>query len=184
MFRKLQDRVVAAASNALGITATANNENDMSTIQRLQALGDYTVAEVESALNTAGGNVDRAAELLLLQQRTISSNHNNNDADMMDEDMELQRALQQSLEVQEQQQQIPPRSDIMNQAAEAAFRRAEMSKPSISSKKKKPRSGNSRQGPLPLRKVVHRSTRRTRSFRHSRSVQNHNYYVNFIQMSN
>lgn len=142
MFRKLQDRVVAAASNALGITAvTSNNENEMSTVQRLQALGDYTVAEVESALNAAGGNADRAAELLLSQQRTRT--RNNNDTDRMDEDMELQRALQQSLEVQEQQQQLPPRSDIMNQAAAAALRRAEMSKANISSKKKKLMTGNS-----------------------------------------
>ena len=47
-----------------------------------------------------------------------------NTTDQMDEDMELQRALQQSLDMQEQQQ--PSCSDIMNQTAEDAFRRADM----------------------------------------------------------
>ena len=152
MFRKLQDRMVAAASNALGIANTTNSENERSavspttttTVQSLQALGDYTVTEIESALHTAGGNIDRAAEILLTQpqqlqqqpQRSMLTNTANT-TDRMDEDMELQRALQQSLDMQEQQQQQQSsRSEIMNQAAEAAFRRADMANNSKKTKTK------------------------------------------------
>ena len=146
MFRKFQDRVVAAASSAMGMTATSSDATN--TVQRLQALGDYTVTEVESALHAAGGNVDHAAEILLLSQPQRStmpmpttSALNNGHAAAMDEDMELQQALQQSLDVYEHQ---PSRSEIMNQAAEAALRRAEASKGAPSKKhgtantKKKP----------------------------------------------
>ena len=56
-----------------------------------------------------------------------------NTTDQMDEDMELQRALQQSLDMQEQQQ--PSCSDIMNQTAEDAFRRADMTNNSMKKKK-------------------------------------------------
>ena len=150
MFQKMQDRVVAAASNALGIANTTTNiENErsaashtMTTVQSLQALGHCTVTEVESALHTAGENIDLAAEILLSQpqqqqqrQRSMLTNTANT-TDQMDEDMELQRALQQSLDMQEQQQQQQPsRSGIMNQTAEDAFRRADMTNNSMKKKK-------------------------------------------------
>ena len=151
MFHKMQDRVVAAASNTLGIANTTTNiENErsaashtMTTVQSLQALGHCTVTEVESALHTAGENIDLAAEILLSQpqqqqqrQRSMLTNTANT-TDQMDEDMELQRALQQSLDMQEQQQQQqqPSRSGIMNQTAEDAFRRADMTNNSMKKKK-------------------------------------------------
>ena len=111
MFHKMQDRVVAAASNTLGIANTTTNiENErsaashtMTTVQSLQALGHCTVTEVESALHTADENIDLAAEIILSQpqqqqqpQRLMLTNTANT-TDQMDEDMELQRALQQSL---------------------------------------------------------------------------------------
>ena len=147
MFHKMQDRVVAAASNTLGIANTTTNiENErsaashtMTTVQSLQALGHCTVTEVESALHTADENIDLAAEIILSQpqqqqqpQRLMLTNTANT-TDQMDEDMELQRALQQSLDMQEQQQ--PSCSDIMNQTAEDAFRRADMTNNSMKKKK-------------------------------------------------
>ena len=84
MFRKLQDRVVAAASSALGMNTTkATNDTTAGsfpseTIQRLQALGDYSREQVESALQTTNGNMDQAAELLFTQAPSQPSNINNN----------------------------------------------------------------------------------------------------------
>jgi PUB domain/UBX domain len=116
MFRKLQDRVAAAASS-LGIT-TANTDRS-SQVQRLRALSNCTIAEAEAALNSADGNVDRAAELLLSQS---VGNARVAEAD----DMDLQRALQASLESSG----APPmnhRTAAMHQAAQAAIRRQESS---------------------------------------------------------
>jgi PUB domain len=146
MFRKFHDRVVAAASTALGISTTQNatTTTQEMNVQRLQVLGNYTVAEAEFALHATGGNVDRAAELLLSQQaphhshaadtnmytetvtpteRSVPNNH--------DEDMELQQALQQSLDdsnvgINPRTTAQPTRTAAMDMAAEAAIRRAEV----------------------------------------------------------
>jgi hypothetical protein len=181
MFRKLQDRVVAAASNALGISATNQSDN----IQRLQALGDYSVGEVEAALDATSGNVDRAAELLLSQQRAAPVTANGNvmnttHFDANDEDMELQQALQQSLELNEQRtsntrptSQQANRTDVMNQAAEAALRRAESSnktnRKNVANKRKVPNAttvhstNSNNESTAPKKSVIPKRPIRTKS---------------------
>lgn len=115
MFRKIQDRVAAAASS-LGITTTSTDR--ASQVQRLCALSNCSVAEAEAALNTADGNVDRAADLLLSQSFGAARVA---EAD----DMELQQALQASLQSSAP---LPNhRTAAMHHAAEAAIRRHESS---------------------------------------------------------
>jgi PUB domain/UBA/TS-N domain/Ubiquitin interaction motif len=123
MFRKLQDRVAAVASAAFG---TADSD-----VQRLQSLGNFTTEQATSALRATSGNVDRAAELLLSQQHHNQFATANNHQDVMDltgdnDDDDLQRALQQSLE----EVRRPTRTPAMNDAAQAAERRAALNKPS------------------------------------------------------
>jgi UBA/TS-N domain/PUB domain len=125
MFRKLQDRVAAVASAAFG---TADSD-----VQRLQSLGNFTTEQVTSALRATSGNVDRAADLLLSQQQQqqqqqhnqFSTASNQNVMDLTGEDDDdLQQALQQSL----QEVRRPTRTPAMNDAAQAAERRAAANK--------------------------------------------------------
>lgn len=132
MFRKFHDRVTAAASAAIfGSTAAASVEE--SNLQRLVALG-FSESQATSALQQADGNVDRAAELLLVSHptpratatATTTANtaagfdwtrESNGDEDA---DATLQRVLDQSL----QEHLRPQRTAAMNKAEEAAVRRA------------------------------------------------------------
>lgn len=166
MFRKLQDRLSAAASAAFG-TATASGIDTAVAHERLQALGPYTSEQIAQALLATSGNVDQAAEILLLS----SPNGDDNDHDFAsaqvhqqyqhyqnepnyrhDDDEDLQRALQQSMMPSTTPsthfnstnnhsvvvaQQRPDRTPAMNDAAAAAERRAAASKPKAL---KKPRS--------------------------------------------
>ena len=129
MFRKLQNRLTAAA-NAAGF-----GESDVS---RLTALG-FSPQQAENALSACNGNVDRAAELLLAgggaaAAAAVPQNDSHNDPMVIDltnddDDGDLQRALQQSMQVQQQPSATaaaarPQRTAAMHRAAEAAQRRA------------------------------------------------------------
>ena len=126
MFRKLQDRLTAAA-NATGLLGDNNNTgND---VARLTALG-FSPSQAQSALQATNGDVDRAAELLLLQQTGSDAGNGGgasatttSTANASQEEQDLQRALQQSM-IDAQAQHRPQRTAAMIKAAEAAERRA------------------------------------------------------------
>lgn len=129
MFRRLQDRLTAAVS-----AAGFGTESDVSRLTALTSLG-YSMEEAENALRSCNGNVDRAAEFLLesrngLPVQTFSDREPVRMDMETDEENALQKAIEQSLQ-QEQPQLIPcppppQRTPIMNMAAEAAARRAEL----------------------------------------------------------
>jgi PUB domain/UBA/TS-N domain len=119
MFRKLQDRLSAAV---FGGGSAAESD-----VERLQALG-FSEPQATAALEAAGHNVDRAAELLLSSSSSSQQPQSQLHSQNHDHDAELQRVLQQSMmEQQQQQQQLTVqqhRTEVMSKAAEAAARRA------------------------------------------------------------
>ena len=141
MFRKFADRISAAASGAF-----STNDNNTSDVDRLTAMG-FDRAQATQALEATNGNVDQAAELLLVsvtshplpssspqqsvpqqqhrptpthynQNNSNSSNNNNN----REEEEDMQRALQASLEDTHLNSAFRPqqRTAAMQKAAEAA----------------------------------------------------------------
>jgi len=108
MFRRLTDRISSAASSVLG----SSDPN----VATLTAMGFDEQAAVQ-ALAATNGDVDRAAELLIAQGPFPPSQAMNNT-----EDEQLQRAVQESLDLEERRR--AQRTAAMNKAAEAAEIRA------------------------------------------------------------
>lgn len=110
MFRKLANRITSAVSG--DSTPSSRGPSDL---QALISMG-FDASEAQNALNASGGNVDRAAELLLSQR----SGQQRNNISVLSEDEQLQQAMQASLAASS----VPQRSAATSRAAKAAVNRA------------------------------------------------------------
>lgn len=104
MFRKLTDRISAAASSAAN--ALSGTDETERGVQALQSMG-FSANDARNALQASGGNVDRAAEFLLANAtnsapRPPSSNTNARQQQKVE--AEFNRALQASVETEEARQ--------------------------------------------------------------------------------
>lgn len=141
MFKKLADRLHSAVSSVTNSTP--------SPVQRLEDMG-FSQSEAQHALQVSGGNVERAAEWLLLHAPTSTDNNNNHSgptsqlsgiaSDNDEEDQALQEALAASLEANPTRmtstQPTTTRSAASRRAGQAALTRFETSNVNEDNKKK------------------------------------------------
>lgn len=137
MFRKLSDQLSAAFSGS------SNSRGDAAKVQQLVALG-FPEGAASETLRATGGDVDRAAELLLNQR--LPTTANGESGPTMSEEEQMRRAMEASLQ-QRPPQASPPaasasrkkdpphRTAAMTKAAQAAIQRTNTKSP--------PTSGNS-----------------------------------------
>ena len=102
MFRKLTDKISAAANAVMG--------NDDQAVQTLQSMG-FSAENARNALQATNGDVDRAADLLLtsvshenssgMPSHTSANNNTNSNAN---NEAALNAAMQESLQIEEARQ--------------------------------------------------------------------------------
>lgn len=140
MFRKVTDRISAAAASVLNSASNTsnnsnNNNNTDSSVSALVAMG-FDAQAASIALQAAHGDVDRATEWLVSQNASSNNNdnnnnnhhHNNNTSNNTnnrnnnhpgneDEDATMQRILQESLELEEHRRRRLPAQPLTTTAA-------------------------------------------------------------------
>ena len=114
MFRKLKSKLSEAASSVFGAEDPK--------VHQLVAMG-FDAPSATNALEATNGNVDRAAELLLGAPSSTSAPTATSQRQETEEET-LQRVMQESMQLEQQQPARPGRTAAMSRAAQAAERRA------------------------------------------------------------
>mmetsp|Transcript_1453 Transcript_1453/g.1949 ORF Transcript_1453/g.1949 Transcript_1453/m.1949 type:complete len:408 (-) Transcript_1453:1229-2452(-) len=146
MFRKLTDRLSAAING---------NDDKVATLQQM----GFDPNQARAALETTGGNIDSAAELLL------SSTFQTHATASYREDFSIQNAMEESLETEYQRiyqqaqnesvQENQLRSAANSKAAQAAIKRANDQSKKISSSKMKRTAAISKNAPARNTQKIH-----------------------------